>query len=63
MSHRTLQRFEAQDGIPDNRLGNLEVVERTLSELGVLFSGDPVNSPGVQLKRELDQPANGPSKF
>lgn len=49
VSHRTLQRFEAQQGIPDSRLGNLEAVERTLIELGISFLGDPVSSPGVQL--------------
>lgn len=50
VSHRTLQRFESQEGIPDSRLGNLEAVERALSDLGVSFVGDPISSPGVRLK-------------
>jgi transcriptional regulator with XRE-family HTH domain len=50
LSHRTLQRFETHDGIPDSRLGNLEAIEHTLTELGVLFIGDPLLSPGVQLR-------------
>ena len=50
LSHRTLQRFEAQDGVPDSRLGNLDAIERTLTELGIRFIGDPLTSPGVQLR-------------
>ena len=50
VSHRTLQRFEAQYGIPESRSGNLEAIERVLAELGILFIGDPLTSPGVQLR-------------
>ena len=50
VSHRTLQRFEAQDGIPESRSGNLEAIERVLAELGIIFLGDPLTSPGVQLR-------------
>jgi transcriptional regulator with XRE-family HTH domain len=50
VSHRTLQRFETQDGIPESRSGNLESIERALTELGILFTGDPLTSPGVQLR-------------
>ena len=50
VSHRTLQRFEAQDGIPESRSGNLEAIERVLTEVGILFIGDPLTSPGVQLR-------------
>ena len=42
VSHRTLQRFEAQDGIPESRSGNLETIERVLAELGILLIGDPL---------------------
>ncbi len=55
VSHRTLQRFEAQDGIPESRSGNLDAIERALTEVGILFIGDPLTSPGVQL-RIIDAP-------
>ena len=48
VSHRTLQRFEAQDGIPESRSGNLDAIERVLTKVGILFIGDPLTSPGVQ---------------
>ncbi len=50
VSHRTLQRFEAQDGIPDSRSGNLDAIERVLMEFGIVFIGYPLTSPGVQLR-------------
>jgi hypothetical protein len=49
VSHRTLQRFDAGDGIPDAQARLLEV-KVTLETLGVQFVGDPQTSPGVQLK-------------
>ena len=51
ISHRTIQSFEAHSDVPENRLGNLEAVERTLREMGIHFLGDPVASPGVQLQK------------
>ena len=51
VSHRTLQRFEAVDGLPDAQARLLERVRVTLETLGIQFSGDPQTSPGVQLKR------------
>ena len=50
ISHRTLQRFEAQDGIPESRSGNLDAIECVLTEVGIVFIGDPLTSPGVQLR-------------
>ncbi len=47
----TLQRFESVDGVPASKAGTLERVEKTLENAGVVFIGDPVNSPGVQLRR------------
>ena len=51
ISHRTLQRFEAVDGLPDAQSRNLNGVKAALEELGVTFIGDPTKSPGVQLER------------
>jgi transcriptional regulator with XRE-family HTH domain len=51
ISHRTLQRFEAADGLPDAQIRLLERVKVALEAMGVKFSGDPVSSPGVQLQR------------
>ena len=49
VSWATLQRFEAAPGIPPSRSGNLEKVKKVLEARGVVFLGDPVDSPGVQL--------------
>ena len=51
VDHRTIQRFEAADGIPASRSGNLEKVRAALEAQGIRFLGDPILSPGVQLIR------------
>lgn len=51
ISHRTLQRFEAADGFPDAQTRLLERLKVALEDLGIVFSGDPASSPGVQLQR------------
>ena len=48
---RTIQRFEAAEGIPKSRSGTLERVKTTLEAAGIVFIGDPVTSPGAQLRR------------
>lgn len=45
----TIKRFEAAPGIPPSRSGNLEKVKSALEARGVVFIGDPIDSPGVQL--------------
>lgn len=47
----TIKRFEAADGIPASRSGNLEKVRSALEAQGIRFLGDPITSPGVQLIR------------
>jgi hypothetical protein len=46
----TVQRFESVDGIPPSRSGTLGRVQSALEVRGIVFLGDPVSSPGVQLK-------------
>jgi predicted transcriptional regulator len=48
---RTIQRFETADGIPNSRAGTLKRIHETLKGSGIVFLGDPVASPGVQLQR------------
>lgn len=48
---KTVQRFEAVNGIPPSRSGTLERVKAALEEKGIEFIGDPIGSPGVRLKR------------
>ncbi len=52
IGHRTLQRFEASDGIPEGRTTVLAQIISALEAEGVTFVGDPVVSPGVQLQRQ-----------
>jgi len=51
---RTLQRFEAAESVPKSRSGTLERIKATLEDAGVEFIGDPVKSPGVQLKTRIE---------
>ncbi len=51
VGHRTLQRFEATDGIPDGRTAVLQQLIKALESKGIVFAGDPISSPGVQLWR------------
>ena len=51
IGHRTLQRFEATDGIPDGRTAMMMQLIKALETQGISFQGDPVDSPGVQLFR------------
>lgn len=47
----TIRRFEEARGIPPNRAGTLKRVKSALEDAGIEFLGDPVLTPGVQLKR------------
>jgi hypothetical protein len=47
---KTIQRFESVEGIPNSRSGTLDRVITTLKARGIEFVGDPLSSPGVQLK-------------
>lgn len=48
---KTVQRFEAAEGVPPSRAGTLERVQSALERAGVEFLGDPISTPGVRLKR------------
>jgi len=48
----TIKRFEASDGIPEHRSGNLDKVREALEARGIEFLGDPIASPGVRLHKK-----------
>ena len=48
----TLRRYEAQDGIPSANKFVLKAIKSCLEEEGIVFSGDPVKSPGVSLNQK-----------
>ena len=45
----TLRRYETQDGIPSANKFVINAIKDCLEEAGVVFSGDPIKSPGVSL--------------
>lgn len=47
---KTIQRFESASGVPPSRSGTLERVKAALEGAGIEFIGDPITSPGVQLR-------------
>ena len=48
----TLRRYEAQDGIPNANKFVIKAIKDCLERAGVIFSGDPVKSPGVSLNQK-----------
>ena len=48
----TLRRYEAQDGIPNANKFVIKAIKGCLEEEGIVFSGDPVKSPGVSLNQK-----------
>jgi transcriptional regulator with XRE-family HTH domain len=48
----TLRRYETQDGIPNANKFVLKAIKSCLEEAGIVFSGDPVKSPGVSLNQK-----------
>ena len=46
----TIQRFESSSEIPNSISGTLERVVAALEARGIVFIGDPLTSPGVQLR-------------
>ncbi len=48
----TLRRYEAQDGIPNANKFVLKAIKGCLEEVGIVFSGDPIKSPGVSLNQK-----------
>lgn len=51
VSWATIKRFEEVKGIPPSRGGTLLRVTRALKVAGIEFTGDPIKSPGVRLRR------------
>jgi len=51
VNERTLRRYEAQDGVPADRAGNLQKVKAALERQGIEFTGAPDRNPGVILKK------------
>ena len=52
VGHRTVQRFEIADGIPDCRTAIMMQLIKAFETQGIKFDGDPVDSPGVRLFRK-----------
>ena len=48
----TLRRYEAQDGIPSANKFVINAIKACLEGEGIVFSGDPIESPGVSLNQE-----------
>ena len=51
VNERTLRRYEAQDGVPPDRGGNLDKVRLALEGMGVEFVSDLDEAKGVVLHK------------
>jgi transcriptional regulator with XRE-family HTH domain len=47
----TLRRYEAQEGVPNANKFVLKAIKSCLEEAGIVFSGDPIKSPGASLNQ------------
>lgn len=50
VSQVTIKRYEASSGVPDGRISQLLNIKSAFEAAGIEFLGDPITSPGVQLK-------------
>ena len=48
----TLRRYETQDGVPNANASVIKAIQNCLESEGIVFSGDPVKSPGVSLNQK-----------
>ena len=48
----TLRRYELQEGVPNANASVIKAIKGCLEEAGIVFSGDPVKSPGVSLNQK-----------
>lgn len=48
----TIRRLELNDGVPSVRGATLSKIHAAFEAEGIEFIGDPLKSPGVQLKRK-----------
>jgi len=48
----TIQRYESSVEVPSAQLHKMDQVSKVLEDAGIEFSGDPVLSPGVRLRRK-----------
>jgi predicted transcriptional regulator len=51
LSWPTIQRMESTQGVPSGLSKNLELVQRTLEEAGVIFIDEDNEGPGVRLRK------------
>ncbi len=51
LSERTLQRMEAAEGVPVGLSRNLELVQKTLEDAGIIFIDEDEEGPGVRLRK------------
>jgi transcriptional regulator with XRE-family HTH domain len=48
----TLRRYETQDGVPNANTFVIKAIKDCFEDAGIVFSGDPVKSPGVSLNQK-----------
>ncbi len=55
VSWKTIQRMESQDGVPSATARNIEKIQNTLEDAGVIFIDEDEEGPGVRLRKWRDQ--------
>jgi transcriptional regulator with XRE-family HTH domain len=51
---KTINRFEAVDGIPPSRTSTLVTIKTALEAAGIEFIGSPSDRPGIRVGRKPD---------
>jgi transcriptional regulator with XRE-family HTH domain len=50
VSRRSIQRFEAHDGMPSTHTSNLYNIQSVLEAAGIEFVGTPKDGPGIRVR-------------
>jgi hypothetical protein len=50
VSRRSIQRFEAHDGVPPTHTSNLYNIQSAIEAAGIEFVGTPKDDPGIRLR-------------
>ena len=51
LSWPTIQRMESAVGVPSGLSKNLDLIQRTLEDAGIIFIGEDDQGPGVRLRK------------
>ena len=52
VSTRTIKRMEAENGVPNSTVPNLNAIQSALESAGIEFIGTPDDRPGIRIRTQ-----------